>query len=194
MKWKSKNISKQRNWHELISIKKSLYRNLNRSMNRQRQEYEEETSGANVQAAFRENELQRENNLARELDKIKREEIRNVRLRQQIRENSQELREVERKLRAAYINKALTAQIAQKEAERQNEKIQEQKAYEILRHARIEEAELKKKLKQEDINKKANYLKELQDQMILKEKSKRYLYEEFLREKKDAGRYYTKNA
>ncbi|KAF5297490.1 hypothetical protein FQA39_LY12084 [Lamprigera yunnana] len=38
--------------------------------------------------------------------------------------------------------------------------------------------------RQEEINRKAKYRQELQDQMILDDKNKRYAYEEFLKEKK----------
>ncbi|KAJ8921789.1 hypothetical protein NQ315_008415 [Exocentrus adspersus] len=165
---------------------KNRYRNLTRYMNVQRLEQEEVNAMQKVteDAAFRERQIERESNLARELDKIKREEMKELRLRQQLRENSHELRDLERKLKAAYIHKGLHAQMAEKEAEKANEKIQEQRAQDILRTAWSEEAEYKTKLKQEDILKKAQYRKELQDQMILREKAKRYCYEEFLREKK----------
>lgn len=46
-----------------------------------------------------------------------------INIRQQLRENSQELRDLERKLKAAYVNKELAAQIAQKQAEKINEKV-----------------------------------------------------------------------
>lgn len=48
----------------------------------------------------------------------------------------------------------------------------------------MNEIEYDKYLKQQEINKKHEYKKELQDQMIFKEKIKRCKYEEFLREKK----------
>lgn len=43
--------------------------------------------------------------------------------RQLLRENSHELRDLERKLKAAYVNKELAAQIAQKELEKANRKV-----------------------------------------------------------------------
>nr|XP_023027239.1 meiosis-specific nuclear structural protein 1-like [Leptinotarsa decemlineata] len=165
---------------------KHQYRNLNRYLNIQRQEHEEDMlfQKARADAAFKERQMVQDNDLARELDMIKRDEIKKLKLRQQLRENSHELRDLERKLKAAYINKELAAQIAQKEAERENEKIQENRTQEILKMAWVEESEYKKKLAQEDMIKKQQYKQELQDQMILREKSKRHLYEEFLREKK----------
>ncbi|KAJ8930365.1 hypothetical protein NQ314_016843 [Rhamnusium bicolor] len=154
---------------EVIQGYRLRVENLTRYTNIQRLEHEED----NVQkereaAAFREKQVERENTLARELNNIKREEMNELLLRQQLRENSPELRDLERKLQAAYIRKDLSAQIMQKEAEKLSEK----------------EEEYQKTLKQEDIYKKAHYRQELQDQMILKDQSKRYLYEEFLKEKK----------
>lgn len=65
-----------------------------------------------------------------------------------------------------------------------NFKIQERRTHELLQEGQIREKEFKKMLIEEDMIKKAQYKKELQDQIILGEESKRYLYEEFLREKK----------
>lgn len=54
----------------------------------------------------------------------------------------------------------------------------------MLENARTREEELKKERAQEEIIRKNKYKLELQDQMILHEKSIRCKYEEFLREKK----------
>lgn len=53
-----------------------------------------------------------------------------------------------------------------------------------MKEAWVYEQDLKKAQMEEDILKKAHYKQELQDQMILREKSRRHAYEEFLREKK----------
>ncbi|XP_030760355.1 meiosis-specific nuclear structural protein 1 [Sitophilus oryzae] len=165
---------------------KNRYGNLLRYMNKQRREQEEEQqmNQRKEQAALKEFQHEQENKLAFEVDNIKRNEIRQLKLRQQLRENTPELRELERKLKGAYVNKELAAQIAQKEIEKINEKIEEKRTHEILQMAKIKEEELKRILAEEDIIKKAQYKQELQEQIILREKSKRYLYEEFLREKK----------
>ncbi|XP_048518961.1 meiosis-specific nuclear structural protein 1 isoform X3 [Dendroctonus ponderosae] len=165
---------------------KTRFGNLVRFMNKQRKEFEDEQQIQirNEEMALNEYQHDQENNLARELSKIKSDELKQLKLRQQLRENSHELRDLERKLKAAYVNKELAAQIAEKEAERQNEKIQERRTHELLQEAQIREKEFKKMLTEEDMVKKAQYKKELQDQIILGEESKRYLYEEFLREKK----------
>lgn len=104
--------------------------------------------------------------------------------RQILREQEPELRELEAKLRSAYITKELTAQIAEREAARLQKKLKDRRANEVLLQARYKEEELLKKQQEQDIIQKEMYKQELQDQMILREKGKRYLYEEFLREKK----------
>lgn len=53
--------------------------------------------------------------------------------RQLLRENSPELRDLERKLKAAYINKELAAQIAQKEHEKNNKRVR----YTMLIHYKL---------------------------------------------------------
>lgn len=165
---------------------KNRYRNLNRYCDVQRQEYElsKQLQDIDRKSAFNEQRLRREHNLARELDKIRHDEVKELKLRQQLRENCPELRELERKLKAAYVNKELAAQIAEKEQEKMNQMLSTKRTYEKLHSAIVEEEEFNRKMAQEEIIKKAQYKQELQDQMILKEKSKRYLYEEFLREKK----------
>ncbi|KAF7286351.1 hypothetical protein GWI33_005790 [Rhynchophorus ferrugineus] len=165
---------------------KNRFGNLMRFMNKQRRELadEQEIQRINERKAKKELESDQEIKLSYEVDNMKREEIRQLKLRQQLRENSHELRDLERKLKAAYVNKELAAQIAQKEAERNNEKIRERRTHEILQRAVIKEEELKRTLAEEDIMKKEQYKQELQEQIILREKSKRYLYEEYLREKK----------
>ena len=54
--------------------------------------------------------------MANKLHQLKLEGTRHEKIRQQIRENSLELRELEAKLRAGYMNRERAAQIAEKEA------------------------------------------------------------------------------
>ena len=58
---------------------------------------------------------EREEAIARELKRLKLEKIRDEKLRQQIRLESAELRELESKLNAAYMTKEREAQIREKE-------------------------------------------------------------------------------
>ncbi|XP_056649223.1 meiosis-specific nuclear structural protein 1-like [Diorhabda sublineata] len=163
---------------------KNAHRNFERYVNMYRREYEEEEQAKKTEYAFKEKQLYQENELAKEMDVIKRKEFREAKMRQLLRQNSSELRELERKLKAAYINKELAAQIAQNQAEKVNEKIRESQAHEVLKQAWIDQEEYQKQCKQEEMIKKAQYKQELQEQLILREKIKRHLYEEYLREKK----------
>lgn len=67
--------------------------------------------------------MEQEEKLAAELDLIRRQEIRDEKLRQYVRENSHELKELESQLRAAYVNKTLAAQIAEREANQIEEQV-----------------------------------------------------------------------
>lgn len=64
------------------------------------------------------------------------------------------------------------------------EKMREKEYYDSLKAAWYTEEELKVLKQKEELCKKEQYRKELQDQMIRREKNRRFLYEEFLREKK----------
>ncbi|ETE73043.1 Meiosis-specific nuclear structural protein 1, partial [Ophiophagus hannah] len=61
-------------------------------------------------------ELQQEEKLATELARLNHDKLKDEKMRQQIKENSIELRELERKLKSAYMNKERAVQIAEKEA------------------------------------------------------------------------------
>ncbi|KAL3278980.1 hypothetical protein HHI36_016497 [Cryptolaemus montrouzieri] len=182
----------KRNYYELtererVAIEeRNKSRNLIRLLQTQRKEQEEadQQQSAKERDAYRERSLEQEETLARELDELRRKEICAIRERQRLRENSHELKELETKLRAAYTKRELRAQMAENEEKRRKEKLHTIENNKTLEEARVQEHEYSKYLKQLDINKKHEYKMELQDQMIFKEKMKRYKYEEFLKEKK----------
>lgn len=62
--------------------------------------------------------------------------------------------------------------------------IQEQNTHQALQAAWVQEQEWRRTQIEEELIKKAQYKQELQDQIILRENSRRHAYEEFLREKK----------
>lgn len=101
-----------------------------------------------------------------------------------MRENNSELRELEAKLRAAYVTKELSAQIAEKEYLKLKQKMAENEANEIMKHALLSEGEIDRQKAEEEIKRKAIYKKELQDQIIIKYQESQSKYEDFLREKK----------
>uniref|UniRef100_A0A8W8NY34 Meiosis-specific nuclear structural protein 1 n=1 Tax=Magallana gigas TaxID=29159 RepID=A0A8W8NY34_MAGGI len=132
---------------------------------------------------IREEQMLQEERLAAELEKRKLDSIRDEKMRQQIREISLELRELEAKLRSAYMNKERTAQIAEKEAikfdvmKRDSEIAREMK----IEHERAEEAARQREV--EKYRAQIRYQQELERQLEEREEQKQQAYEEFLKEK-----------
>ncbi|GJQ85766.1 hypothetical protein Trydic_g20328 [Trypoxylus dichotomus] len=181
----------ERKFYECIEMERAKidqrnkFRNLHRYMQIQRKQMDDDDRAEKEkQLLIREAEVKREEKLAQEMDKMKRKEIKELRMRQILRENCPELRDLESKLRAAYVNKQLLTQLKEKEALKLEEKLKEKKVQEVLSQARMSEEEFQIKEAEAQIKRKAEYKQALQDQMILREKTRRHLYEEFLKEKK----------
>jgi hypothetical protein len=141
-----------------------------------------------------------EERLAMELERIKLDKLRDEKMRQQIRylsmmtffyiisffsssETSYELRELESKLRAAYVQKERTAQMAEKEALKFDSYLEDA---EIARRMRSETDKAEEERRQREITKQqemVRYKQELQQQLQERELGKQKAYEEFLREK-----------
>ncbi|KAG7509829.1 hypothetical protein JOB18_006232 [Solea senegalensis] len=121
--------------------------------------------------------------MAKELARINFEKQREEKTRQQIVENSFELRELRSKLNSAYMNKERAAQMAEKEAMRFETMREEADLARKMKseHERgyIEQQMLEQKCHQE----RAQYQKELEHQLLEKERKKQEAYEEFLKEK-----------
>lgn len=113
------------NMKTMVSVEKKAAR---RSFDRRL--YIEKTEAAMENALYKAKEgaemldfyIKQEENLAHELEQVKLENIRKEKMRQQIRENTEELRVLESKLRAAYVGKTIRAQIAEKESRLVEEK------------------------------------------------------------------------
>lgn len=127
---------------------------------------------------------------SREQDTARKEEVEKMRrifhekkIRQQVRENNQELRELESKLRMAYVCKGLFAQKQEKEVLKATERLQVQEENKILEQQRLEHlAEMEKKAKDER-EKRLKYRDVLRNQIITSHQQHQILYEQFLREK-----------
>ncbi|XP_054243968.1 meiosis-specific nuclear structural protein 1 [Indicator indicator] len=131
----------------------------------------------------RELELEQGKRLAAELARLNHEKLKDEKMRQQVRQNSPELRELEKMLKAAYLNKERAAQIAEKEAMQ----------CEIMK----QENEIAQKMKEEDERiikeqssaqqrrneEKTMYHQELEKQLEEQERKKQDAYEELLKEK-----------
>ncbi|CAF2750678.1 unnamed protein product [Rotaria sp. Silwood2] len=124
-----------------------------------------------------------EERLAMELERIKHEKLRDEKMRQQIRETSYELRELESKLRAAYVQKERTAQMAEKEAIKFDSYLEDA---EIARRMRSESDKAEQERRQREVIRQqemVRYKQELERQLEEREIGKQKAYEEFLREK-----------
>nr|XP_022906666.1 meiosis-specific nuclear structural protein 1 [Onthophagus taurus] len=168
------------------SDERNKYRNLTRYMQIQKSQLESadkiehEKQAVALQSAL----VAKKEKLAQEIVKKKNEELSESLLRQQIRRDSYELRDLERKLKAAYVNKQLLTQLAERESERQAKKFKDKEVMIALEAARMKSEDYQKVQQEKEMKQKAKYKQELQDQMILVERTKRFQYEEFLREKK----------
>lgn len=106
-------------------IKKHENQGLRRFMEQCRAEHEQvlemtaETERKEREAAFAEHEER----LAKEMTRLKQDEFKELKLRQRLREEAPELRDLATKLRAAYMQKELTAQLAEQEAAKIAQKV-----------------------------------------------------------------------
>jgi hypothetical protein len=128
-------------------------------------------------------ELIREQQIAREHAAQVREQYHEQKMRQQVRENNQELRELESKLRTAYVSKALAAQKKEHEALALAEKIIEKQERDELEKARLDHLEQMQRDMEADRARKKKLHHDLTEQIISAHQEHQKLYEEFLREK-----------
>lgn len=125
--------------------------------------------------------------LEQEIARVEAEQAREIyhekKMRQQIRENNQELRILESKLRTAYVSKALASQKKEHEALALAEKIQQKQENYELEMERLEHLEKIKKDQEADRERKKKLHEDLKNQIIAAHQQQQRLYEEFLREK-----------
>ncbi|NWI54368.1 MNS1 protein, partial [Calyptomena viridis] len=128
-------------------------------------------------------QLEREQKLAAELARRDLEKIKDEKIRQQVRANSLELRELERKLKYAYMNKERDAQIAEKKAFYDEKmKWEDEMAQEMKEECdRLMQEEISAELRRDQ--EKIIYHQELDKQVEEQEVKKQKAYEEFLRDK-----------
>ncbi|KAM3877008.1 zinc finger protein 280C-like [Diretmus argenteus] len=131
----------------------------------------------------REKQLEQEERMAKELARINYEKQRDEKMRQYIKENSIELRELESKLKSAYLNREIAAQIAEKEVMTFETMRQEadyaRKMKSELERAAIEQQKLEQRHHEESLQ----YQKQLEQQLAERELKRQEAYEEFLKEK-----------
>lgn len=132
---------------------------------------------------LREQQIQQEDELAREMSKLRSKEMQDSKMRQQIRETSHEIRELEAKLKAGYMNKERAFQLAEKEARRQEEKYYEEQLAQTLQDEWNRAQELEKEQERLKWESSQMYQQQLEYQLTEQEEAKRKAYEDFLREK-----------
>lgn len=107
-----------------------------------------------------------------------------TRMAEQIRENSQELRALETKIRSAYVSKALQAQLAEKEKLRLEQQLRQQNEIEQLDQSLSAEKERKRQQREQAKIEQLKLRGYLQEQIVEKRRKRKLLYEEFLKEKR----------
>ncbi|KAJ3019748.1 mannosyl-oligosaccharide alpha-1,2-mannosidase [Thoreauomyces humboldtii] len=135
------------------------------------------------QRIFREQEQRREQIVAEEQERKETERLREEKQRQSIHENSSELRELEKKLNYAYMNKERSLQVQEKVLQDQVARAREA---ELI----AEMNEMLEKQKQQDLEadhqaylKSIDYNNALNEQLLEQEARKQEEFEQFLREK-----------
>ncbi|KAI5088697.1 meiosis-specific nuclear structural protein 1 isoform X1 [Silurus meridionalis] len=151
------------------------------------EEYERQMEEAYMKAeqerVYRENLLKQEEKMAKELARINYEKLRDEKTRQYIKENSMEIRELEAKLKSAYMNRERAAQIAEKKAMRY-EALKEKA--DIMHQIKSEQEQAAIKQEEQELRRYeelVRYQQELEKQLEEKERKRQESYEEFLKEK-----------
>ncbi|KAF5897764.1 integrin alpha-11-like, partial [Clarias magur] len=153
----------------------------------QDEEYERQMEEAFLKAEqdriYKEKVMEQEERMAKELARISYEKMRDEKMRQYIKENSVEIRELEAKLKSAYLNRARAAQIAEKEAVRY-EAMKEEADIACRMKSELERAAIEEeKQEQRRYEELVLYQQELEKQLEEKERKRQESYEEFLKEK-----------
>ncbi|XP_035483548.2 meiosis-specific nuclear structural protein 1-like isoform X1 [Scophthalmus maximus] len=131
----------------------------------------------------REEQIEQEERMAKELARINYEKEREEKMRQHIKDNSVELRALESKLKSAYLNKGRAAQLAEQEAMR-FETMREEADYALkLERERERAAVEQQRLEQKHHEEQVQYQRQLEQQFVVRERRRQEAYEEFLKEK-----------
>lgn len=105
------------------------------------------------------------------------------RMAQQIRDDNQELRELDSRIRAAYVTKTLKAQLAEREKQRLQEKIRIENDIQLMKQKLYDDLQRERQRKEEIRLQQEVHRKELLQQIDDKQFKRNMLYEEFLKEK-----------
>lgn len=185
-------LAAQRQYESLISgmcaIDASSYHNQldSRRLNEHKEEAIEATLTTELEMAeLREYKREQNERIAAELDRQNRLGYRDEKMRQQIRNNTQELRDLESKLKAAYVGKGIRAQLAEREVMRVQHTLEVQREQERRLEQQLADEEYQRAYKNKRLMNKMQFRQSLQDQMVAKQQRQQLLYQEFLAEKKE---------
>lgn len=163
----------------------SSSRSLSKRQQEEQKELEmiEKLQRAEEERRRKDERLQLEQEIARDEMLKVRQRFHEEKMRQQVRETNQELRELESKLRMAYVLKGLSAQMKEKDALKTVEKLEKEEELKDFEEQRIKHIEDQKKKFQIEKEKKRKLGEELKNQIITAHQQHQILYEQFLKEK-----------
>ncbi|KAK1802207.1 hypothetical protein P4O66_021873 [Electrophorus voltai] len=151
------------------------------------EEFERQTEEAYLKAEqdriFKEKQMAQEERMAKELARISFEKLKDEKMRQYIKENSVELRELEAKLKSAYLNRERAAQVAEKQAMKYEAMKVEAELTRKMRGEQERAAVEKEQQQQRRYEEVMRYQQDLEQQLVEKERERQEAYEEFLKEK-----------
>ncbi|KAI8817754.1 tumor suppressor, Mitostatin-domain-containing protein [Fimicolochytrium jonesii] len=133
--------------------------------------------------AHREITREREEKDKQESERLETQRIRDEKLRQAIRENSVELRELEKKLNYAYMNKERSLQVQEKALQDQISKAREAELIAEMNERLEKQKQLELERDHQEYLKSLDYSKALNDQLLEQEARKEAEFEQFLKEK-----------
>ncbi|KAL4660696.1 meiosis-specific nuclear structural protein 1 isoform X2 [Arapaima gigas] len=181
-----KDIMKENHMHAslLTEDKVERKRYLRKVQEEQRErQIDEALLKAEHERIMKKKHLEQDDKIAREMACIKYEKLRDEKLRQQIRKNSIELRDLEAKIKLAYLNRERAVQIAEKDAIRYNTIRQEAEMAQIMKSHQEQALMEEKKEEQRRYEEVVRYQQELEQQLEEKEHKRQEAYEKFLKEK-----------
>lgn len=128
-------------------------------------------------------QLEIDENLCQQLETERNQHIREAKMRQYIRENSPELRQLELKLKAAYMNRERVAQVNEMRSKTEIERKREHEFVMARDKVLVDQKEAEDRKQQMKVEQAMETRRQLEQQLAERERQKQMDYEEFLKEK-----------
>ncbi|XP_069480992.1 meiosis-specific nuclear structural protein 1 [Ambystoma mexicanum] len=132
---------------------------------------------------LKERQMEQEERMAKEIAKLNHEKLKDEKLRQQVRESSLELRELENKLKSAYLNRERAAQVAEKEVLKYEQMKRDSEYFRRMKEEQERAIEEENSMGSKRNVEKLNYQRDLEMQLEEKERMRQEAYKVFLKEK-----------